>query len=740
MTDFPHTRVALRRRVLPLALGSSLLLAVLPLGAVAAADGPRSADKTRPAEEAVVAVAAGVIVKTRSGTVSTAQRRVAAAVHGADLDGTRPAAEGTSVIAFDQTVPLASAQAVADDLESRADVLWAEPNVLRRTAATSPVTTDDPGFGELFNLWDPRSLTTTPAFPAGGYSVKAPALWRATKGVSSVTVAVVDTGMTRHVDLAASRVDGYDFVSQRPYGLTDENGDPAIDPDTGGAYPADFFANDGDGRDADPSDPGDWLAADEARACNQDPEAEAEDSSWHGTHVAGTIAATDGNGIGVVGVAPDVTVQPVRALGKCGGFDDDILDAITWASGGTVPGVPTNRTPAKVVNLSLGGTSVDEQTGRGFCPDSYQEVVDAAIARGTTVVAAAGNEAADASTSTPANCDGVVSVAATDDLGQLASYSNVGSSVTLSAPGGDNPNFTYLPGTAPAGEDDHYKTVLSTIDAGATTPTGDTYAGYAGTSMAAPAVSGAAALLYSLGAATPAQVTAALRQATQPFPAYGGGSADYDCDTSLCGAGIVDLSEVPAPTGAVTIRANGPAGTPIRTYGSVSAVAPWQGSPRLTYQWYVDGRALAGGSGGQLTIPPSAAGRKLSVAVTATQPPFPVTRRTSAGTVVGVAPTPPKKATTVSLKAVKKKVTSTKEGVQLRARGSTSRGTFTFYRGGTKIRTVRTLSNSGAISTPRRQLKPGTYRFRVVFTPADPSYAASTSRTVSVRVVKPRRR
>jgi serine protease len=177
-------------------------------------------------------------------------------------------------------------------------------------------------------------------------------------------------------------------------------------------------------------------------------------------------------------------VVPVRVLGKCGGSVSDIVDAIVWASGGTVSGVPANANPAKVLSLSLGGG--------GAC-GSFQAAINTARANGAVFVVAAGNENSNVSTSSPANCSGVISVAATTKAGARASYSNYGSTIVVSAPGGD--------GSGGAGD------ILSTLNTGTTTQGSETYAYYAGTSMATPHVSALAAAIFSLNPAlTPDQV------------------------------------------------------------------------------------------------------------------------------------------------------------------------------------------------------------------------------------------
>src|SRR5688572_15306626 len=188
---------------------------------------------------------------------------------------------------------------------------------------------------------------------SGTYGIKADQAWNVGTG-SGAVVAVIDTGITSHSDLNANVLPGYDFVSHL------------------------FVANDGDGRDGDPSDPGDNVGPGVCSSLHP-----GASSSWHGTHVAGTVAAVTNNGSGVAGTAFGAKVVPVRVLGRCGGLDSDIADAIVWASGGTVSGVPTNANPAEVINLSLGGAHA--------CPQTTQDAINAALQNGTTVVVAAGN-------------------------------------------------------------------------------------------------------------------------------------------------------------------------------------------------------------------------------------------------------------------------------------------------------------------------------------------------------------
>lgn len=312
---------------------------------------------------------------------------------------------------------------------------------------------DDPRFGEQWGLAD-------------GYGINAVPAWQSATG-AGVVVAVLDTGIADHSDLIANVLPGYDFIS-----------DPAM-------------ANDGDGRDADAHDPGDWV---EANQCGGNHGA--WNSSWHGTHVAGTIAAVTHNGKGVAGVAADARVLPVRVLGSCGGYTSDIADAIVWASGGEVAGVPSNANPAEVINLSLGGG--------GACGTTFQTAINTAVANGATLVIAAGNDNTNASNSAPANCANVIAVGASDSDGKRSIWSstlqsNFGPLVDVAAPGSG---------------------IVSTFNSGSRTPSLESYGYSGGTSMAAPHVAGVVALVQQVSdpARTPAQLEALIKASATPFP------------------------------------------------------------------------------------------------------------------------------------------------------------------------------------------------------------------------------
>ena len=317
---------------------------------------------------------------------------------------------------------------------------------------------------------------------AASHGIRADKAWKYTTGDPSLVVGVIDTGITAHPDLDANVVAGYDFITN---------------PGT---------AVDGDGRDSDPSDPGDTYFNSERN--------ETEESSWHGTHVTGIIAAVGGNTRGVVGVAPTVKVQPLRALGKGGGATSDEIAAINWGAGVTVSGLPANPTPAKVLNLSMGGA-----TG---CGVAEQNAINAARARGVTVVVAAGNETQNALGYSPANCAGVVVVAASGPTGQLASYSNWGTPIDVLAPGGDGNSLQ--------------QSIVSTLNSGTSVPVAANYGGLEGTSMATPVVSGVVALMISINPRlTPDRVEAILKASVQTGTTCG--------TVHPCGAGLVDADK-----------------------------------------------------------------------------------------------------------------------------------------------------------------------------------------------------
>lgn len=390
---------------------------------------------------------------------------VAAAAAGEKISYVRQVSTGAHVMTFDKKMNVQEANSVILKMRQNPNVEYVHEDKLLQIMAKP----NDPQYSNQWHYFEAN----------GGLNL--PDAWDTSTG-SGVVVAVIDTGYRPHVDLAGNILPGYDMISSAE------------------------IAADGNGRDSDARDNGDAVAAGQ---CG--PGSRASNSSWHGTHVAGTVAAVSNNNTGVAGVAYNAKVVPIRALGKCGGFTSDIADSMIWGAGGNVSGVPNNSNPADVLNLILGGG--------GSCDPTSQAAINQAVSLGATVVVAAGNSNTNVSSATPANCNNVVSVAAVGRSGGRASYSNFGSLVDVAAPGGDQ-----RAGGTTGG-------VLSTLNTGSNGPGADNYVYYQGTSMAAPHVAGAAALLYSIDSnISPANVESVLKSTSRSFPSTCSG----------CGTGIVD--------------------------------------------------------------------------------------------------------------------------------------------------------------------------------------------------------
>ena len=361
---------------------------------------------------------------------------------------------------------------------------------------------------------------------AGGINM--PATWDMTTGSADVVVAVIDTGVRSHPDFDSRLLPGYDFISTSSVG------------------------NDGNGRDSDASDPGDWSTTSDF--CGP------ASSTWHGTHVAGIIAAETDNSAGIAGINWKSKILPVRTLGRCGGYMSDISDGIRWAAGLSVSGVPANKNPAQVINLSLGAP--------GGCGITEQNAINAAFNAGVVVVAAAGNAGGDVANSSPAACANVIAVAAVTRGGSKAYYSNVGEEIDIAAPGGG------------AGS-----SILSTYNSGREAPDTDNYESMQGTSMAAPHVAGVASLMLSVSPGLkPAEIEAALKRTAKPFPSNTGS----DCLTTSCGSGIMDaraaVAEVIGNSPPVITLVEQQRVNPGQQV-SLSAVAKDPEGKTMTYQW-----------------------------------------------------------------------------------------------------------------------------------------------------------
>ncbi|MFI8298505.1 S8 family peptidase [Streptomyces nigra] len=494
-----RTSASLRRKLISVAAVSATLLAGATTVAVAQEPAPHASTAVptarteaapgTPAERLIVGYESGA-AEAKSDKAAKADAAAKGKKAGEDLGFARRLGSGAALVDLGDDVTTKDVGDVVAAYQADPQVAYVVPDRLNKPQAT-------PNDTEYAKQWDLFETTA---------GMRVPGAWDVATG-TGVTVAVIDTGYVSHSDLAANIVAGYDFISDAT------------------------VANDGNGRDSNPADPGDWTAANECQS--GDP---AYGSSWHGTHVAGTIAAVTNNGKGVAGIAYGAKVSPLRVLGKCGGYDSDIIDAITWASGGTVSGVPANANVAKVINMSLGGG--------GSCTTATQSAINAAVSRGTTVVVAAGNSNANAANYSPASCANVISVAAADRQGNRSYYSNYGTVVDIAAPGGETNSVTA-------------DGILSTLNSGAQGPSGENYAYYQGTSMAAPHIAGLAALMKSANASlTPAQIESAIKTNARTLPGTCSGG---------CGAGLADATK--------TVQAVSGGSTGGTTFTSTSALS-----------------------------------------------------------------------------------------------------------------------------------------------------------------------
>jgi serine protease len=452
-----------------------------------------------------------LIVKWRDGAseaVASTRARSVGQRKGIPLERKSSITERLEVLQLERTLDADELASVVQALSSDPQIEFVAPD-LRRHIHRLPA---DPLVADQWYLLGQQPSAT-----------RTEQAWDETIGAVTTVVAVIDTGVRfEHPDLGRASeggklLPGYDFVSL-----------PRM-------------ANDGDGWDPDPSDPGDWVTSADLRQPGFG-NCEVSNSSWHGTRVAGMIGAATDNAGGIAGAGWNTLILPVRALGKCGGFDSDIIAAMRWAAGLPVNGVPLNPTPAKIVNLSLGS--------EGACTQLYQQTVNELAERGVLVVASVGNEGGPVSA--PANCVGAVGVAGLRHVGTKVGFSNLGTEVTLGAPGGNCVNTGF-------GQPCLFS-LITTSNNGATSPGNSIYTSSlnynVGTSFSAPLVAGAAALMHSVNSRLgPAQLTTLLKETATPFPqstAPGvpvcrvpSGPADVQaeecaCTTQTCGAGMLN--------------------------------------------------------------------------------------------------------------------------------------------------------------------------------------------------------
>jgi serine protease len=472
--------------------------------------------------------------------------------------GSRQFAPNLHVVLLDKTLYGADVAAMLDKLRADPAVAFADVDERRYPHALP----NDPLFGPTATAsgqW--YMLTPSTATPTSdAAATDAVSAWGITQGSSGTVIADVDNGIRfDHPDLQRAGfggrlLPGYDFVGQ--------------DLDASDSSPLGTFlvANDGDGWDPDPSDPGDWIDSTDLKNTQVFPSknCSAENSSWHGTRVMGVLGAVTNNDVGIAGMTWNPYLLPVRALGKCGGLDSDIIAGIMWSVGLTVfndsgSPVPENPYPADIINLSLGGTG-------GACPSDYKSLVAQLASMGVLVVASAGNESGPVDI--PANCPGVLAVAGLRNVGTKVGYSSLGPEVSIGAPAGNCVNVT---AGSPC-----LRSIDTTINEGATTPGASGYTDQInsnlGTSFSAPIVSGIAALMRAANAnLTPAQLIVRMKASATPYPqpittpatpqCVNGSTSSLECacTTTTCGAGMANaFSAVKAalnPIAAVKIPA-----------------------------------------------------------------------------------------------------------------------------------------------------------------------------------------
>jgi len=503
---------------------------------------------------AVHAEPARFLVKLRSAPAASAPPELGRVATRAGLEvlETRQIAGGLHLlrVTAGEPAPRALARLRADP-----QVLYADLDQ-RRFPLASP---DDPLFAGQWYMQD-----TQPA------AVAAVDAWALTTGSNGVVIAALDTGVRfDHPDLRSGSANrllpGYDMISSAQTGNT------------------------GQGRNADASDPGDWVTkADTKTALFAN--CTVANSSWHGTRVAGILGAITNNSTGIAGMTWSGWVLPVRVLGKCGGYDSDIIAAMAWAAGFPVGGVPNNPYPARIINMSLGAA--------GPCPQSYQDVIDQLTGAGVLLVVSAGNEGGPVDA--PANCAGVAAVAGLRQIGTKVGFSSLGPEIALSAPAG---NCVNTAAGAPC-----LFSIETTSNSGTTGPANsiytDEYDFNVGTSFSAPIVAGIAGLMLAvngnlsasqlierlqLGAAAPFPAPAALPVCHVPASQQDLQTGECACTTEVCGAGMANANgavlQALRPIAAVKLPVKVAPGATVALNGSGSAAAC--GANVVSYQWSV---------------------------------------------------------------------------------------------------------------------------------------------------------
>jgi len=491
----------------------------------------------------------------------------------------RPTAFAANVIHAGHPVPWAEANAEAERLRTDPDVEWVVVNeFVKRQSLASNNIPDDPGYlvgdtnspntgsGQVWLQSRGGANLGLADFPGGWSFINT---WSQSHTLQPVVVAVLDTGILPHPDLAGRLLQGYDFVSR------------------------DLAAGDGNGVDSDPTDEGDWVSGPDAATlgggCTAEPF-----SSWHGLGIAGMLAAntdnfTDGAGILAQLKGPgggSALLMPVRVAGKCGAIVSDIIEGMLWAAKVSyqgAPALPTNR--ARVINLSFGGDgacSSSDPTGQ-----LYLQTIATLANNGVLVVAAAGNgdnsgNPGYVAPALPANCPGVLAVTALNQQGYKASYANMVSD-----------------GVAVAAGDGGDAGIYTTDNTGTTIPSsiyGMTQ--WDGTSFAAPQAAGVAAMMLAVNPSLSVQQLLDLIKSTSihAFPSGAWSACDPNvpqancaCRTSApltCGSGILNAPQAIAAAEAATGAGLGTPTTSVSYFTPNRAIRPASGGGGGALDWW----------------------------------------------------------------------------------------------------------------------------------------------------------